>query len=393
MNLIVSFIKKIFKLKLKEENKSNIKTLKVGDIIWAKRYADEEEKNLIEKGHQMGPFIVLKTMDDNVLCSAGKSTLPKEEYSNMYININNSNLYKKTYFKLKDFVSINDNTFIRKIGSITDNELNKLFSKIKYLNKRSIVNDLNFPLQVGDIINYKNIYYIILDKEDSNIFCLPIKKKYNKESVSSFKDVNFSSIIKLNTLSNINYVSTISDGILINLLKRQNQYLKSINNRTIAQRGSVVKYNDEYYYIYGENGSDWLLFKIFKDEKNSYDKIVINDNIFYTIYEDEAINKKSIESALMLAYDDQIEDIKQKKKTYKKTHENVSDNSNDNPCRSLHYKDVIKIDNEEYYVLDFIGEDILKCVNKRDLNKKLSNAVYIRVSEISPEQIVKSKVK
>ncbi len=393
MNLIASFIKKLFKLEPKEENKPNIKTLKVGDIIWAKRYANEEEKNLIEKGHQMGPFIVLKTMDENVLCSFGKGTAPKDEYSNIYVNINDSNLYKKTYFRLNDFVLIDDSTFIRKVGSITDSELNRLFSKIKYLNKSSIVNDLNFPLQVGDIIDYKNIYYIILDIEDNNIFCLPIKKRYNKDSVSSFKNANFSSIIKLNTFSDIHYVDTISEGILINLLRGQNQYLKNLNNKTIAQRGSVVKYDDKYYYIYGENGSDWLLFKIYKDKENDYDKIVINNNVFYTIYEDEVINKKSIASALMLAYDEQIENIKQKRKTYKKTHENVSDTTSNNSYHLFNYKDVINIDNEEYYVLDFIGKDILKCVNKKDFNKKLSTALYIRVGEISPEQIIRPKVK
>ncbi len=392
MNLIVNFIKKILKLKSKEKNKLNIKTLKVGDIIWAKRYTNEEDKNLIEKGHQIGPFIVLKTTDEDVLCSVGTSTIPKEEYNNIYININNDNLYKTTYFRLKDFVSIDDNTFIRKIASITDSELNKLLSKIKYVNKKSIVEDLNFQLQVGDIIDYKNIYYIILDKEDNNIFCLPIKKRYNKGSVDSFKNVNFSSIIKLNT-SNISYVDTISDMVLINLLKGQNQYLTNLNNKTITQRGSVVNYDDKYYYIYGENGSNWLLFKIFKDKQKGFDSIVINNNVFYTIYEDVIISKKNIESALMLAYDDQIENIKQKRKSYKKAHENITDNSNNNSYRLFHYKDIIKIDNEEYYVLDFIGKDILKCVNKRDLNKKLSNALYLKVSEILPEQVIKSKVK
>ena len=40
--------------------------LDVGDIIWAKRYQNEKEKEKIMEGHQEGPYVVIKKTFFNV---------------------------------------------------------------------------------------------------------------------------------------------------------------------------------------------------------------------------------------------------------------------------------------------------------------------------------------
>ena len=388
---LVNLIKKIFKLKNNKcENKSVYDTLKVGDIIWAKRYTTEEEKNIIQEGHQNGPFIILKKIDKKVLCVSGTSNIPKEEYTNMYMKINNNYLYKITFFNLNNFFYIDSNTFIRKLGNLTDSELSGLFNKIKYKNKGSVVNALDLPLQIGDIISRKDINYIILDKVDDNILCIPIKKRYNKGSIYSFNNLNFESVIKIN-IDNVKYIDTVSNSVLMILLKKQSEYLKNLSVRNIPQRGSVISFSNKLYYIYGEEGSNWLVFEIFKDRKNFADEIKISNKKFYTTYKDNILNKNDIDCAISLAYDEEMENIKQKRKTYKKEHENTSVRINKK--LNFSYKDVIIIDGEEYYILDFIGKDILKSANKQDFNKKGCNAVYIKTDEISSEQIIKSKIK
>lgn len=50
-----------------ETNEDNFSSLKVGDIVWARRYANEEEKNKIESGHLVSPFIIIKKLRKNYM--------------------------------------------------------------------------------------------------------------------------------------------------------------------------------------------------------------------------------------------------------------------------------------------------------------------------------------
>ena len=47
------------------QNKSLL-FLKVGDIVWARRYRNEKEKNKIDKGHREGPCVVIKKDSNKV---------------------------------------------------------------------------------------------------------------------------------------------------------------------------------------------------------------------------------------------------------------------------------------------------------------------------------------
>ena len=40
----------------------NIENIKLGDILWAKRFKNKLEKSSIPNGHQYGPFIVIKKL-------------------------------------------------------------------------------------------------------------------------------------------------------------------------------------------------------------------------------------------------------------------------------------------------------------------------------------------
>ena len=42
--------------------------------------------------------------------------------------------------------------------------------------------------------------------------------------------------------------------------------------------------NNEYYYVYGEEGNNWLLFKLYSDFNEEYDELSISSKVFYTDY-------------------------------------------------------------------------------------------------------------
>ena len=52
---VIEFFKKIIEVK-----NNDLSFLNVGDIIWARRYKTEEEKNKIKIGHQESPYVVIK---------------------------------------------------------------------------------------------------------------------------------------------------------------------------------------------------------------------------------------------------------------------------------------------------------------------------------------------
>lgn len=66
---IIKFIKKLFKI-----GNNGLGYLKVGDIVWAKRYGTDEDK----KGHQESPFVIIKKTRQGVYGLQGTSN-PHQE--------------------------------------------------------------------------------------------------------------------------------------------------------------------------------------------------------------------------------------------------------------------------------------------------------------------------
>ena len=52
---IIEFFKKVIEVK-----DNDLSFLNVGDIIWAKRYKNDEEKSRIKMGHQESPYVIIK---------------------------------------------------------------------------------------------------------------------------------------------------------------------------------------------------------------------------------------------------------------------------------------------------------------------------------------------
>lgn len=349
--------------------------IKVGDIIWAKRYQNEIEKESIPEGHREGPFIVLKKENGKLISIKGTSVVPNEEYIDMdfYLNNDGYNLDKETYFKLNKLYFINEYSFISHMDKLKEKDKNKLFLHIKsskkvyYVGKWETI-DFNFPIQVGDIVNYDHQSFIVLDNNDKNIICVPLKnhldyKNNTNLEVTNFINIDFSKSISLEINSDIKYVNTVNNKCLQNILTLFQKYINNCKNMQTTQRGSIIFKDNKYYYIYGEEGQDWLVFEINKKGSQNASQLEIGNTKYHTNFEESKISKKDSFTNIYLCLDEEKDKIKNIRKKYKDLKKKIETNGVLNYVRfgvgdiiqSINYKNkryiIIKICKKTYECL------------------------------------------
>ena len=108
---------------------NDLSFLKVGDIVWAKRYNTEEEKEKIDKGHQESPFIIIKQTKDKTYalqCTSNPHTNIK--WKNLFYPLNRLtyNFEKNSYINISFIYELTDIKYVKKLGTLTDYDLNKV---------------------------------------------------------------------------------------------------------------------------------------------------------------------------------------------------------------------------------------------------------------------------
>lgn len=369
-----------------KEDNSLFSDIQVYDIIWAKRYNNETQKCLIPEGHREGPYIVLGISVDGLVCSKGTS-VDKGEYLYAYLNLDNIkyNLFKETYFKCFEFEIINNYSFIEKLDELKKDDIQLLLKLIKkngedyYCNSEHQYEKLILPFQVGDIINNIN-NFLIIDIKDNKLFCIRIKKStdYLKNNFE-YKDhiyLDYSNIIVFDMYDEIECINTIDNKLLNVILKKQKEHLENKKNQTIAQRGSVIKKDNQYYYIYGEEGQDWLVMEVFETNELFQEKIIINNKTFYTNYLSLKINKKDGFDVCFMASKYDIDKIKSLRKNNNKQLKN-------NQKKDFKIGNLIeckRMKNKKFIIID-VCPNSYKCLSIKKLEKAEYQEIYIKKAD------------
>lgn len=318
---------------LKKENNNsqidNFSSIEITDIIWAKRYYDEKDKKTIPKRHREGPFIVIDKIEDNLICLYGTSI--KENDSNTYFKLDNNGYFlpKQTYFDIVTKRTIIKDQYIRKLDSLNDSDRKDLLNKIKeencayyFHNKQKVY--FHVPHNIGDIIIQDDKKYLILDIQNNKLLCITISNKFL--NTYNLNEINFDELVWIDEKKQSEFLKQINPSILKNILKKQKEYI----NRNNIQRGSLVCINENYYYIFGEEGQEWLAFEVSFEKKPLLDKLQINKIEVYSNYNNLLkINKKDQNIKVIdLATDLEKDQIKKQKKSYQKSHKKVRKQSN-----------------------------------------------------------------
>lgn len=395
---IVTYLKKILKsneeISTPKDEISNYKRLynniEVGNIIWAKRYNNKQDFWEFPKGHEKGPYLVIKKENNKLYCFYGTSVLPEH---NQYIFIDNFEyvtLSKSTYFKFSKLEVIDETSFMSVLDKLKYKSLNELYRKIKrskktYYDSNQEIIDIKLPRQVGDIILYDTKKYVVVDINGNNLIC--VSGRYINKSASN---LSFSNTITLNDSKDVTYIGSLSNNQLNVFLKNYREYINNLKNLNNTQRGSIILKNNKYYYIYGTNGEDLLAFEICEQFKDGYDELVINNMIFYTIYKELVINKKDKYENIYLCLQKEIDNIKVQRKKYKNKYSKHNISTKNNEIEIIGVSSIVKLDElseEEFYVKQIVN-NILVCESMSEKRQSDRKKYYFDKDDVI---LVKSK--
>jgi len=402
LNKIIKYIKNIFigskelnintdSTTIEEKADQKIETIEVGDIIWAKRYKNEKDMEKILEGHREGPYIVLKKDIENLICSQGTSVTQSEDDYEVYFNLNNEgySLTKETFFKLYRMDFINNYQVIKVLDKLNEKDKNILFRQIKLLHKVYYTKEgyfikLDLPIQIGDIVNRNNKKFIVVDINDNKIICLNLNNEINFNDNRQLKYINFSNLdySKINYFeldNNIKYINTVNNKIIKIILNEWKEYINNLKDVEKTQRGSIIIKNNKYYYVYGEEGTEWLVFEISKMPLKDADQIQIGSSKYYTKYIDLKINKKDIFSNLYICSEKDKDKIKQLRKSYKKAEKN--ENSYEIPKSELfNVGDIIEDINykDERYIIIRLCKKTYECLSIEKIKLGIFDNVFIK---------------
>ena len=220
---------------LSEKEKAKIleyKNLNFGDIIIAKRYATEEEKNNIPQGHEIGPFMVASIDEGIVKCfyiSSKEKLLYRDIYNTIPLNVgyNLTTSNKKTdisYVKTNETCSISLDMFKYKVGQLSKKELLKFKGIIeKYKDKK---------IEVYDIVIYGKKKYLVHSEENDHFKLYLLRKCCTHSSIQI----------------NDEFYELVNSQIIM----AKNANVTFIGKAPIEKiiEGSIIEYYNHLYYVY-----------------------------------------------------------------------------------------------------------------------------------------------
>lgn len=263
--------------------------LKPGDIIYARRYNNEEEKKNITEGHENCWYIIVDIKDNKLYCfeETSSSKVKKQSRKSYYTE------FKGSFYNIKTIQELSVERVIAKYGKISE-------KKLEFLrNKYNVINNIDkelFKFQIGDIIYNKGLFLIIdiIENEDAFI-CLRVNGSVEK-IIDEFSEKDALSIYydktrrRLNT-ANVRYINTVDKKILIEILKK---YRNLLEKKEIIDIGAIILDNTNKYYVYGEIDNELICLPIWKKRKEGNIEIIANKKKYYTdLLEFERLSKEN----------------------------------------------------------------------------------------------------
>lgn len=289
-------------------------SINIGDIILAKRYRNEEEKEIIPEHHRISPYVVIDKCDKGLVCYyCGSAVSKKIDISKFYkLDSNDYNLNKDTYVRLDKKQIIDKYRFIEKIDVINLVDYNNLF-RLKDSREKKV------DFKPGDLVECDKKLYFICSECPEGFYLVDVTSDVGDCSFiyagKAFK-LNFDSgkLMDLNdNNSNLKGIlNSKSLEIVLNSFKAYTQRLDSIDN---IRRGSLIVFKDNYYYVYGEDGNNYLTMRVFKEVNDN--KVIIFGEEYYTSFEELTISKDEDITSMLIAKEKEIDIIKELRKGYK----------------------------------------------------------------------------
>jgi len=293
--------------------------ISVGDVILAKRYKTNSERNKNGYGHNIGPYLVIENNGSTIKGIFGTSNKnlysavsPKELYTYKHHDEN-----KDTIFILTQTQDIDEYRYLKKLFSFTSEELKHLKDKMNNLKEEK-------ELTPNMLVNYDDETYFVKDVNETYttlIKLIPggikdtvkingITYQISLDSAEHVFDTKNIEILDIVTEDTSNLINNIYDT------KNENRIFKK------AKRGDLISFNNSLYYVYGETGNLLNCFLV----KNIYEKenrITINGAPYEAKFNEiKDIDTKSLYEICLSATDEEMDYIKDLKKSFSKKSKN-----------------------------------------------------------------------
>jgi len=308
---IIEFFRKII-----EVQDDDLSFLNVGDIIWARRYKTDEEKNKIKMGHQESPYVVIKKNRKKVYGLQCTSNPHQEiKWKMIYYPLGRLNyeMKKNSYVNCTRDYELKDVQFVETIGHLSEYDLNQLKkqlyilinSEFKY--KPNIEKKyLDYKISVGDIIAQNGNRYYIYSIDNKYLNTYKFKKCIKKNTSILINNTYYSFIFdkteKIDKKSKYDLVDTFNTGEIeiINEYKEKSlkeNMLKRESGKSL-KIGAIIDYNKNMYYVYDENDEEVFVYQIYPNGvmKPKIADIQVRNGIYKTFFASAKIGKDRLSS-------------------------------------------------------------------------------------------------
>ena len=317
----------------KERLLSDFYNAEFGDIIYAIRPQMKMEEDPEHK-HSRGPFIVLTSVEDGLICfpCTSQSGRLRFEILDKY-----KELPKGGYINYWYLTKIEEEHFLYSLRaslSLKDKEqIKKHFDFYRSTHKYKdpdVLNyqvDTNYSISPRDIVGYNKGNYLVISEKENVLFLMPVNDydwQYRTVRREDY-DVN-SKVIVVSKNAKIKFLSTmdLDEYIAIKdkLLSKDN-YLSNIP----LEKGNLLTNEDKYYYVYDIQGEDALCFECEPCSFDDEDLVTIGGEAFRPLFD----NRISIDKDYGIKYIyntssiDEQEKITAKRKKHKRKSDMLHD--------------------------------------------------------------------
>ena len=388
---VLNFIKKL--ITFEGEN-----TFNVGDIIWAKRYKTQSEKERIKVGHQSSPYVIIKKKAGKIYALQSTSNPHLEvRWKMVYYPLGrlNYNLQKNSYLNCSREYEVEKEQILSKIGHLTDYDLNQIRKQIYILQKSDFSvkpniekKYLKYKVEAGDIIlkGDKRYYIYFLDRKYFYCYRLRERIKINKNILidSTYYSFVFKKIEKIKRNGKYDLVDTFNSGeieIVNNYIRDEIQKLNAEPDNT-SMIGALIKYDDKMYYIYEENETIAFVYRVYPygDKIEDFACVRVKNGLYKTKFEFLEISKENFVKGRYKkrrrASDDEIvkneEIFHLSKRERKLENKKLFDSAQLSRQRDTSYfvpmTIIQNVNNKKYYLIISRNDNVIEVVNINEIS-------------------------
>lgn len=311
------------------EEKVDYSCFEFGDVIFAERN-DPYDTRQIPEGHEIGPYIVIKRDGAKYVCLEGTSSLLPDRISrNTYFEIDKKyGLSKDTYFYFYRNRSVD--RIIKKLGQLDQDDLKILKKRISIdkLKGYALLRKVNIDkqkIESGDIIQKDNDKYVVVDVDDDKYILCYIKngiRGFNNFMINGKSyQINLDDFVVETNIDDYKLIDYISKERACHIKNEKKKYENKLESKVI-ERGCVVEYNNESYYIYGEERDCFLVFNIYSEAHKNLIPIYLNNKKIYADFtSDDTVKKTEVRDHCRLVYcsnKSEMDQVQSKRKTFRK---------------------------------------------------------------------------